>query len=521
MEQKTPLDIIFSEQARLKLLDGVKKLNDAVKVTMGPKGRNVLIQKKFSNYLTKDGVTVAKNIKLNDNFENMGASVIKEVASRTADEAGDGTTTATVLAYALFSKGIKHVTFGANPVELKRGMDKALTAVLEQLKSVAKPCTTDFELEQVATISANGDIEIGKIVANAIKEVGKDGVITVEEAKGLTDELKITKGMQFDRGFQSPYFVNNTAKMECEFNDAYVLLYDDRIGHLKEILKVLEKVQTAKKPLIIICNSMDEDALNTLVVNKMRGIVDVCVVKSPGFGNITEHLTDIQTLTGGNIQNPSRGVYFTDITSDLGFADKVIVNVNNTTIICKNPDEVKVQNRVDTLKQQLQTEVIQKHELEQRIAKLTGGVAVIKVQAPSEIETKEKKDRVDDAIGATRSAQAEGIIIGGGTAFYKLQIDVPENLSPDEKNGFSIVLDSIKTPFEQIIKNAGEDPNVIHHHICKEPYEYGYNVKDSTFGNLFEKGVIDSFKVARVALQNAVSVAGTLLTTECILPFSE
>ena len=513
------LSILFSEEARSKLFTGVEKLNNAVKVTMGPRGRNVLIQKKYTNHLTKDGVTVAQNIKLNDNYENMGASIIKEVASKTADEAGDGTTTATVLAYNMLAKGIKNISFGLNPIEIKHGMNIAVNDVISELKKHVKPCENIFELENVATISANGNKHIGKIVADAIKEVGKDGVITVEEAKGITDELKITKGMQFDRGYTSPYFITNTAKMECEYNDVYILLYDDRIGNLREILKVLEKVQSAKKPLLIICNTIDEEALNTLVVNKMRGNIDVCVVKSPGFGNISEYLKDIQTLTGGNIQNPSKGVFFTDIVSDIGFADKIIVDKKSTTIVCKKPNEEKVTKRINELKQQMEKEPL-KNELEQRIAKLSGGIAVIKVQAPSEIETKEKKDRVDDAIGATKAAQAEGILIGGGTALYKINIEPKDKLSESELAGYNIVKEAIKTPFEQILKNAGKNPEVISS-LFNENFEYGFNARTFEYGNLFDMGVIDSFKVQRVALQNACSVASSLLTTECILPFIE
>ena len=512
-------DLIFAEDARLKLLSGITKLSNAVKTTMGPKGRNVLIQQEYRSFLTKDGVTVARHVKLNDPIENMGAQLVKEVASKTADQAGDGTTTATVLAHALFSRGIKQVTSGANPLEIKSGMEYALDDVLVALKNVSKPVSGILELEQIATISANGDKEIGKMVAEALTAVGEDGVITVEEGRGTQDELKITSGMQLDRGFESPYFVTDTAKMEVQFEDSLVLLYDSRINNLKEILPALEKANTAKKPLLIICNSMDEEALNTLVVNKMRGNLQVCVVKSPGFGNISEHLEDIKTITGGCIQNPPKGIIFSDLNIDLGKADKIIVTPKTCTIVRKDAEQVIIDNRVQELKKQLDSEINFKADLKLRIAKLAGGVAVIKVQAPSEIETKEKKDRVDDALGATKAAQEEGIVIGGGTALLKLNISSSKELSEDEKIGYNILLQGIKEPFYQILRNAGQEPAIIEFKIKenKSP-TYGYNVKKLEYCDLINDGVIDSFKVQKVALTNAVSVSGTLLTTECIIP---
>jgi chaperonin GroEL len=514
-------DLIFSEDARIKMLSGVTKLASAVQCTMGPKGRNVLIQQKFGSHLTKDGVTVAKNVKLKDQIEMVAANLVKEVASRTADEAGDGTTTATVLAHELYSLGIKNITAGANPLEIKQGMDKASKDVLDALKLNAVEVTTYDEIVNIATISANGDKNIGQIVAKANLEVGVDGLITVEEGKGLEDELKITKGLQFYNGYLSPYFVNNTAKMEVQMENPYVLLYNDRIPNLKAILPFLEKAQTNKKPILIICNTMDEEALNTLVVNKMRGNLDVCVVKSPGFGNIQDYLEDLQVMTGGNIQNPSKGVVITDVSEDLGVATSVTVTNKSCSIVCKDANEDLVLDRVNELKEQLKTDTPLASQIKQRIAKLAGGVAVIKVQSPTEIETKEKKDRVDDALGAIKAAQEEGIVIGGGTALYKIDLSKNlQNLEGDENIGYKIVLDAIKRPFIQILKNAGLSHEKISMGIDKERY-CGYNVRTNEYGNLFDLGVIDSYKVQRVALTNAISVASTLLTTECIIPLSE
>jgi chaperonin GroEL len=488
---------------------------------MGPKGRNVLIEQSYRSFLTKDGVTVARNIQLKDRLENMGAQLVKEVASKTAEEAGDGTTTATVLAHALYSKGIKQVTSGANPLEIKTGMERALADVLENLKKVTKEVSSTTELEQVATISANGSQEIGQMVAEAINAVGKDGVITVEEGRGLKNELKITTGMQIDRGFESPYFVTDNAKMEVVFEEPIILLYDARISSLKEILPVLEHSTKVKKPLLIICNTMDEEALNTLVVNKLRGNLDVCVVKSPGFGNVTDHLTDIQTITGGIIQNPTKGVVFTDFKSDIGKADKVIITPKTCTIVRNDANKETVANRVTELKKQVESEIQFKGDLKIRIAKLAGGIAVIKVQAQSEIETKDKKDRVDDALGATRAAQEEGIIIGGGTALLKVSktISVPTDIDGDVLLGYKILLDAIKEPFNQILLNAGQEPSITAFNIDENSdLDYGFNARTSEYTNLFDAGVIDSYKVQKCALTNAVSVSGTLLTTECIIP---
>ena len=533
MENKIQ-DPIFAEDARLSLLLGINKLTKAVKTTLGPNGRTVLIEKKHNQtYLTKDGVTVAKSITLKDKIENIGAQLIKEVASKTADEAGDGTTTATILANSIYTQGIKHITAGADPTAIKSGMEIAKDIVLEQLKSFVKPVTTYDELVNVATISANGNQDIGDMVASAINEIGKDGVLTVEEAMGTADELKITNGLQFDKGYMSPYFVTDTAKMEVSFKDPYILLYNDRIPHIKSVLPALTKASTDKKPLVIICNELDEESLNTLVVNKIRGNVDVVVVKSPGFGDIPERLKDIQVVVGGNIQNPTKGIVFDDLSKDLGTATSVIVTKNSCTIINKEANQQNIDNRVQEIKTLLEStkESYMINILKERIAKLSGGVAVIKVQAPSEIETKEKKDRVDDAIGAVRAAQDEGIIIGGGTAMYKVSnmLSKPNNMSTeqkitykklryDQKIGFDIVLNAIREPFTQILINAGKNVDTISNKIQRKPLEYGYNVRDNKFGNLFDEGVIDSYKVQRAALTNAISVSSTLLTTECIVP---
>ena len=507
------LEILFSQDARIKLLNGINKLNDAVKVTMGPKGRNVLIQSKYRTFLTKDGVTVAKNVTLPDEYENMGANLVKEVAKKTADEAGDGTTTATIYANALFSNAIKHITSGANPLELKQGMEKAVKDILTELKKSSKPVKNSEEIEQVATISANGDKNIGKMVAKAIQEVGEDGVITVEEGKGISDELKINKGMQIDKGFVSPYFVTDTSKMEVDFEDCLTLLYDSRINNLKEILPALEKAQNTKKPLLIITNTIDDEALNTLVVNKIRGNLNVVVIKSPGFGNIPEHLADIQSIVGGTIQCPTKGVFFKDMGTDLGHADRVIVTAKKCIIVNKTT-RPEVQERIEVLKGQLESEKNFKDDLKIRIAKLSGGVAVIRVQAQSELEAKEKRDRVDDALGATKAAQSEGIILGGGTAMLNINLKVPD-LIEDEKIGYEIVLETIKEPFRQILRNAGKSPDIIEHEI--KSGKQGFNVRTFEYCDLFEAGIIDSYKVQNCALTNALSVAGTLISTECII----
>jgi len=507
-------DLIFADIARKKLLSGAEKLANAVKTTMGPKGRNVLIQEKYKNFITKDGVTVAKHVKLRDNVENIAARTIKEVASKTADEAGDGTTTATVLAYELLKNGNKLIASGANPLELKKGMDIALKDVLQELKTFSKDVKTKKEIQQVATISANGDTAIGNMVADAYTEVGKDGLITVEEGKGLSDELKISKGLQYNNGYLSPYFVNNPSKMIVQYESPYVLLYNGRIQALTDIIKVLEVTQKSKKPLLIICQQMDDEALNTLVVNKMRGIIDACVVKCPGFGNTYDYLEDISVMTGAKIIDPSKGVEYTDRT-DLGQASSVQVSNKDFSIVCKEADESLVQKRVQELKEREDD----LSDTKSRIAKLSGGIAIIRVQAPSEVEVKEKKDRVDDALGAVKAAQAEGIIIGAGTPLFKISDIISKDLEGDVKLGYKIVKEAIQAPFRQILKNAGISSDKVQINIESKDGNYGFNVLTETYGDLFELGVIDSTKVQRVALTNAVSVSSTLLTTECIIEY--
>ena len=510
-------ELIFSDDARDRLKSGINKLAKAVSTTMGPKGRTVLIQRKYSNFLTKDGVTVAKNVKLQDNIENMGVSLIREVAQKTADEAGDGTTTATVLADEIYTQGLKHVKNGQNPVEIKRGMDKALIDILESI--TPKEVTTHEEIVDVATISANGDKDIGKMVAEAVKMVGVDGVITVEEAKGIKDELIVTTGMKFYNGYLSPYF-SNTDKLTVEFINPRVLLWNDRINNLQSLLPVFELCKQDKSSLVIICNSFDESALNTLVVNKVRGNIDVVVVKSPGFGDVTEQLKDVQVLTNGHIQNPTQGIVFDKIQTDLGRASKVIVTREDCTIICDDIDETALNERVLSIRKQIEEQEI-KQPLQQRLARLVGGVANIKVQAPSEIETKEKRDRFDDAIGATKAAQEEGIVIGGGHAllYASKNLIVPE-LIESETFGYNIVKNAIKKPFRQIIINAGLTPEVIESELS-EKTGTGFNSSTEKHTNLMKDGIIDSYKVLRVALTNAVSVASTLLTTECIIPLEQ
>lgn len=507
-------DLIFADEARKKLLSGAKKLASAVRTTMGPKGRNVLIQERYKNFITKDGVTVAKHVKLQDNIENIAAQTIKEVASKTADEAGDGTTTATVLAYNLLKNGNKLITSGANPLELKKGMDIALKDVLKELKIFSKDVKNKKEIQQVATISANGDVDIGNMIADAVTEVGKDGLITVEEGKGLSDELKISKGLQYNNGYLSPYFVNNPSKMIVEYESPYILLYNGRIQQLKDIIKVLEVAQRSKKPLLIICSQMDDDALNTLVVNKMRGIIEACVVKCPGFGNIFDYLEDIRIMTGSKIIDPSKGIEYNNV-SDLGQASSVQVSKRDFSIVCKDADEKAVQDRVNELKERNDDLA----DTKLRIAKLSGGIAIIKVQAPSEVEVKEKKDRVDDALGAVKAAQAEGITIGGGTPLFKISDRLCRELEGDMKLGYNIVKEAIQTPFRQILSNAGISADKVQISIENKDANYGFNVLNREYGNLFELGVIDSTKVQRVALTNAVSVSSTLLTTECIIEY--
>jgi len=514
-------EIKYSNIARGELLEGVNKLADAVKVTMGPRGRNVLLQRSFgAPHITKDGVSVAKEIELEDPIENMGAQLVKEVASKTADEAGDGTTTATVLAQAVFKEGLKNVTAGANPIELKRGMDKALAAIVEELKKMSKPVENKEQIAQVATISANSDKVIGELIAEAMDKVGKDGVITVEEGKSLNDELEVVEGMQFDRGYLSPYFVTNSEKMVAELEDAYILLYDKKISNMKELLPLLEKVvQAGNKPLLIIAEDVEGEALTTLVVNRLRGTLNVTAVKAPGFGDRRKAmLQDIAILTGGTVisEELGRNLESAEL-SDLGKAGRVVVDKDNTTIVDGAGSKEDIDARIAQIKAEIEntTSDYDKEKLQERLAKLSGGVAVIKVGAATETEMKEKKDRVDDALSATKAAVEEGIVIGGGAAVLKAAKRIKLDLEGDQKIGADIVVRAVKAPIKQIAENAGFDGGVVVYNVENNDNEnYGFNAATGEYVDMFEAGIIDPAKVERVALQNAVSVSSLLLTTE-------
>lgn len=513
-------EIRYSDEARNELYAGVKKLNDAVKVTMGPRGRNVLIQKSFgAPAITKDGVSVAKEIELVNTIENMGAQLVKEVASKTADEAGDGTTTATVLAHAIFREGLKNITAGANPVEVKRGMDKEVEAIIAELKAIAKEVKDKKEIAQVATISANSDEKIGNLIAEAMEKVGKDGVITVEEAKGIQDELEVVEGMQFDRGYLSPYFVTNSEKMICEIDNPYILLFDKKITSLKDLLPVLEQIQKTGKPLLIIAEDIEGEALATLVVNKLRGVLNISAVKAPGFGDRRKAmLEDIAILTGGQVISEELGRTLESATlDDLGSAGSVIIDKDNTTIVNGAGDKSAIEDRVKVIKAQIEetTSDYDREKLQERLAKLSGGVAVIKVGAATETEMKEKKDRVDDALSATKAAVEEGVVIGGGAAIIKAGNKVDLGLEGDEAIGAAIVQRALKAPLKQIADNAGFDAGVVANEVEKNSdANYGFNAASGEYVDMFEAGIIDPVKVERVALQNAVSVASLLLTTE-------
>ena len=516
-------DIIYSDDARNKLYEGVKKLNDAVKVTMGPRGRNVLIQKSFgAPAITKDGVSVAKEVELSDTLENMGASLVKEVANKTNDEAGDGTTTATVLAHAIFKEGLRNITAGANPIEVKRGMDKEANAIIDELKKISIPVKGKKEITQVATISANSDEKIGNLIADAMEKVGKDGVITVEEAKSIDDELSVVEGMQFDRGYLSPYFVTNAEKMTVELSSPYILLFDKKITNLKDLLPVLEKVQQSGKPLLIIAEDIEGEALATLVVNKQRGVLNISAVKAPGFGDRRKAmLEDIAILTGGNVVSEELGRTLDSVTlEDLGEAESINIDKDNTTIVNGKGDKAAIDARIAQIKAQIieTTSDYDKEKLEERLAKLSGGVAVIKVGAATETEMKEKKDRVDDALNATKAAAEEGIVIGGGAALVCASKKVNLNLCGDEKIGADIVRRALVAPLRQIASNAGFDAGVVSHEIMNsKDDESGFDAVSGKYVNMFEEGIIDPVKVSRVALQNAVSVASMLLTTEATI----
>ena len=517
-------EIIFSDHARNALARGVEKLTDAVKVTMGPRGRNVLIQKSYgAPVITKDGVSVAREIELQDKLEDMGAQLVKEVASNTADEAGDGTTTATVLANAIFSEGLRNITAGANPVEVKRGMDKACDSILENLKAASKSIKDKSEIAQVATISANSDSEIGNMIAEAMEKVGQDGVITVEEAKGIVDELDVVEGMQFDRGYLSPYFITNTEKMTAEIENPWILLVDSKIASLKDLLPVLEQVQKTNRPLLIIAEDVEGEALSTLVVNKLRGVLNISAVKAPGFGDRRKAmLQDIATLTGGTVISEETGYTLEGAEiSMLGQAARIVIDKDNTVIVDGAGSEEAVKARISEIKTQIDatSSEYDKEKLQERLAKLSGGVAVIKVGAATETEMKEKKDRVDDALSATKAAVEEGIVIGGGAALVRAAAKVNiDNLEGDQKIGAEIILRAVKAPVKQIASNAGFDTGVVVNAIENAESEtIGFNAATGEYVDMFEAGIIDPFKVERVALTNATSVSSLLLTTEAAI----
>ena len=516
-------EMIFSDNARNALARGVAKLTDAVKVTMGPRGRNVLIQKSYGNpIITKDGVSVAREVELKDKLEDMGAQLVKEVASRTADEAGDGTTTATVLANAILSEGLRNITAGANPIEVKRGMDKACASILEHLKASSRAVNGKKEIAQVATISANSDAQIGEMIAEAMDRVGQDGVITVEEAKGISDELADVEGMQFDRGYLSPYFITNTEKMVAEIENPWILLCDHKISSLKDMLPVLEQVQKTSRPLLIIAEDVEGEALSTLVVNKLRGVLNISAVKAPGFGDRRKAmLQDIAILTRGVVISDETGYTLEGATIQmLGQASRVVIDKDNTVIVNGAGEEASVKARIAEIKVQIDatSSEYDKEKLQERLAKLSGGVAVIKVGAATETEMKERKDRVDDALSATKAAVEEGIVIGGGAALVRAAAKVNLELSGDQKIGCEIILRAVKAPMKQIAANAGYDTGVVVNGVVNAANEnIGFDAATGEYVDMFEAGIIDPFKVGRVALTNATSVASLLLTTEAAI----
>ena len=518
-------DVKFGNDARVKMLKGVNVLADAVKVTLGPKGRNVILDKSFgAPTITKDGVSVAREIELEDKFENMGAQMVKEVASKANDAAGDGTTTATVLAQAIVNEGLKAVAAGMNPMDLKRGIDKAVSAVVSELKNLSKPCETSKEIEQVGTISANSDSIVGQLIAQAMEKVGKEGVITVEDGTGLDDELAVVEGMQFDRGYLSPYFINKPETATVELDNPYILLVDKKVSNIRELLPVLEGVAKAGKPLLIIAEDIEGEALATLVVNTMRGIVKVAAVKAPGFGDRRKAmLQDIAILTAGTVISEEIGMELEKATlEDLGQAKRVVINKDNTTIIDGVGDESQIKGRVAQIRQQIEesTSDYDKEKLQERVAKLAGGVAVIKVGAATEVEMKEKKDRVDDALHATRAAVEEGIVAGGGVALVRAAAKVAASLKGDneEQNvGIKLALRAMEAPLRQIVTNAGEEASVVASAVKNGEGNFGYNAGTEQYGDMIEMGILDPTKVTRSALQFAASVAGLMITTECMV----
>ena len=517
-------DVQFGNEVRQKMVNGVNTLANAVRVTLGPKGRNVVVDRAFGGpHITKDGVTVAKEIELKDKFENMGAQMVKEVASKTNDVAGDGTTTATVLAQAIVAEGMKYVTAGMNPTDLKRGIDKAVAALVEELKNIAKPCDTSKEIAQVGSISANSDEQVGAIIAEAMEKVGKEGVITVEDGKSLENELDVVEGMQFDRGYLSPYFISDAEKQVVALDNPFVLLFDKKISNIRDILPVLEQVAKASRPLLIIAEDVEGDALTTLVLNNIRGILKAVAVKAPGFGDRRKAmLQDIAILTGGTVITEEVGLSLEKATlEDLGQAKRIEIGKENTIIIDGFGDAAQIEARVAEIRQQIETATsdYDKEKLQERVAKLAGGVAVIKVGAATEVEMKEKKDRVEDALHATRAAVEEGVVAGGGVALLRARAAL-ENLhtgNADQDAGVQIVLRAVESPLRQIVANAGGEPSVVVNKVLEGKGNYGYNAGSGEYGDMIEMGVLDPAKVTRSALQHAASIAGLMLTTDCMI----
>ena len=516
--------VLFGDDARSKMVRGINVLANAVKVTLGPKGRNVVLERSFGGpTVTKDGVSVAKEIGLKDKFENMGAAMVREVASKTSDNAGDGTTTATVLAQAIVDEGMKFVAAGMNPMDLKRGIDKAVAAAIAELKKISKPTTTNKEIAQVGAISANSDHEIGEIISEAMDKVGKEGVITVEDGKSLKNELEVVEGMQFDRGYLSPYFINQPEKQSAVLDNPFILLHDKKISNIRELLPVLEQVAKAARPLLIIAEDIDGEALATLVVNSIRGILKVVAVKAPGFGDRrTAMLEDIAVLTGGTVISSTVGLTLDKATlAQLGSAKKVEVSKENTTIIDGAGDASAIENRVKNIRTQIEvaTSDYDREKLQERVAKLAGGVALIKVGAATEVEMKEKKARVEDALHATRAAVEEGIVPGGGVALIRAKLAIKDLKGDnDEQNaGIRIVLRAMEEPLRQIVANAGDEPSVVVNTVAQGEGNFGYNAQSAQYGDLVEMGVLDPTKVTRTALQNAASVASLILTTDCMV----
>ena len=516
-------EVVFGADARTRMMEGVTILANAVKATLGPKGRNVVLERSFgAPTVTKDGVSVAKEIELKDKLQNMGAQMVKEVASKTSDNAGDGTTTATVLAQAIAREGMKYVAAGMNPMDLKRGIDKTVIALVEELKKISKPCTTSKEIAQVGTISANSDEDVGQIIAEAMDKVGKEGVITVEDGKSLNNELDIVEGMQFDRGYLSPYFINNQDRQVATLDNPYVLLNDKKISNIRDLLPILEQVAKSGRPLLIIAEDVDGEALATLVVNSIRGILKTVAVKAPGFGDRSKAmLEDIAILTGGKVVSEETGMTLEKVTlADLGQAKRAEVAKENTTLIDGAGNAADIEARVKQIRVQIEeaTSDYDREKLQERVAKLAGGVAVVKVGAATEVEMKEKKARVEDALHATRAAVEEGIVAGGGVALLRARANVKiTGANPDQEAGIKLVMRAIEEPMRQIVANAGDEPSVVLNKVLEGKGNYGYNAANGQYGDMIEMGILDPTKVTRTALQNAASVAGLLLTTECMV----